>query len=607
MRIAMVSEHASPLATLGGVDAGGQNVHVAALAQGLARRGCEVVVHTRRDDPDLPRRVRLEPGVTVDHVDAGPPQELPKDELLPFMDDFAADLERCWRADRPRVVHSHFWMSGYATLRAARKVGVPVAHTYHALGVVKRRYQGDRDTSPPERHAIEEEILRRAGRIVCTCTDEAFELVRLGADRSKLVVIPCGVDLGLFTPDGPRELRGGAAHRLLCVGRLVERKGVGNVIAAVASLPDVELVIAGGPELAHIDEDAEARRLSEIAERHGVADRVDLRGRVDRDALPALIRSADAVVCAPWYEPFGIVPLEAMACGVPVVATAVGGMIDTVVDGETGVHVPPRDPERLAGALRDLLADHPARERMGRAGVRRARERYDWERVAAQTHAVYEQLLERRRRTARGRFARRPADGAGHVSELVAALSASGEELARGERWGQQLAERLLGGARLLAVGNGGSAAQAQHLTAELVGRFETERAPLSAICLHGDSSSLTAIANDYGLEESFARQVRAHARPGDVLLAISTSGSSANVLAAVHAAQEAGCTTWAMTGPTPNPLADLCDDALSVAARRTATIQEVHLVATHVLCQAVDRAVAGERPAGVPLVEVRP
>src|SRR4051812_431824 len=176
MRIALVSEHASPLATLGGVDAGGQNVHVAALARGLARRGAQVVVHTRRDDPALPRRVQLCPGVTVDHVDAGPAAVLPKDELLPYMDEFARELERRWRERRPDVVHSHFWMSGLAALQAAAALDLRVVHTFHTLGVVKRRYQGDADTSPPRRLELEREIVARCDRIIATCTDEAFEL-----------------------------------------------------------------------------------------------------------------------------------------------------------------------------------------------------------------------------------------------------------------------------------------------------------------------------------------------------------------------------------------------------------------------------------------------
>jgi glycosyltransferase involved in cell wall biosynthesis/phosphoheptose isomerase len=590
--IALVSEHASPLAVLGGVDAGGQNVHVAALAQGLARRGARVVVHTRRDSPGPPRRVALCPGVEVDHVDAGPPTTVPKDDLLPYMDAFAAELEHAWRRDRPDIVHSHFWMSGLAALRAARALDIPVVHTFHALGVVKRRYQGDADTSPAERLDVERAIVRDADRIVATCTDEAFELMRLGAERGKVHVVPCGVDLERFRPDGPAERRG-RPHRIVYTGRLVERKGIGNVISALESVPDCELIVAGGPPRDALETDPEARRLRALAERHDIGDRVELRGRVGRDDLPALLRSADALVTVPWYEPFGITPLEAMACGVPVVASAVGGLIDTVVDGVTGSHVPPRDPVRLASVLRDVLSDGAARAEQGRAGVRRTRQLYDWDRVALATRDVYDQVVVRRHRPT-SRFAR-PAGAAQHVAQLGAVLAAAGETLARAEEWGARLATRLEDGARLLAVGNGGSAAEAQHLTAELVGRFERDRLALSAICLHGDTSSLTAIANDFGIEEAFARQVVAHGRPGDVLVALSTSGRSPNVLAAARAARECGLTVWGMTGPGPNPLADLCDEVLSIDAERACTVQELHLVAIHVLCGAVDATLAGD------------
>jgi type III pantothenate kinase len=590
MRIAMVSEHASPLATLGGVDAGGQNVHVAALARGVARRGAEVVVHTRRDDPTLPARLELAPGVVVHHVDAGPPEPVPKDELLPYMDAFAEELARAWRRDRPDLVHAHFWMSGYASLRAARHFGLPVVQTFHALGVVKRRYQGEKDTSPPERFGIERELVRRADEILATCTDEVFELVRLGAQRPKLTVVPCGVDLGLFAPAGPREPRRRGRQRLLCVGRLVERKGIGNVIEALAALPAAELVVVGGPPRAELGGDHEAQRLRRIADDVGVSDRVELRGRVERADLPPLLRSADLVVSAPWYEPFGIVPLEAMACGVPVVASAVGGMIDTVVDGVTGVHVAPRDPDRLAGALRALLDDPARRAAYGRAGVRRARRLYDWQRVANATLDTYERVLHRR---IPAQPSRRLPSADEHLRSLSGALAALEREGERVERWGRVLAERLLDGARLLTVGNGGSAAEAQHLTAELVGRFQADRRPLSALCLHADTSSLTAIANDFGLEEAFARQVRAHGRTGDVLLALSTSGRSPNVLAAVHAAREAGLATWALCGAAPNPLAELSDEAVCLPGATTATVQELHLVAVHMLCCALDREVA--------------
>jgi D-inositol-3-phosphate glycosyltransferase len=395
LRVAMVSEHASPLAVLGGVEAGGQNVYVAALAQELARRGIEVVVHTRRDDASVPRRVQMAPNVWVDHVDAGPPEPIPNpiDNLLPFMDEFAAKLERSWTRWRPDVVHSHFWMSGRAALAAAHPLGIPVVHTFHALGVVKKRHQGAKDTSPPERIGEEVRILERAERIVATCSDEVFELARLGGDVRKIHVVPCGVNVRNFTPRGPVEARGPARHRIVVVSRLVERKGIGNVVAALAGLPDTELVVAGGPELPRLREDAEAVRLERIARECGVEDRVTFRGRLERHEVPPLLRSADVAVCVPWYEPFGIVPLEAMACGVPVVAASVGGLVDTVVDGVTGIHVPPRQTEAVVGAVRRLLDDPELRAKLGAAGARRVRQLYAWERVGDGVLDVYAQTL----------------------------------------------------------------------------------------------------------------------------------------------------------------------------------------------------------------------
>jgi len=177
-----------------------------------------------------------------------------------------------------------------------------------------------------------------------------------------------------------------------------------------------------------------------------------------------------------------------------------------------------------------------------------------------------------------------------HLARLTAALRAFGAEVPRIERWGRQLADTVLRGGRLLAAGNGGSAAEAQHLTGELVGRYTTERRPFSALALHADSSSFTAIGNDYGAEEAFSRQVHAHGRPGDVLLVLTTSGRSPNVLAALEAGAEIGLTTWALTGRAPNPAQELADDALAVDASGP-TVQEVHLVAIHLLCAALDAA----------------
>jgi D-inositol-3-phosphate glycosyltransferase len=392
LKIAMVSEHASPLAALGGADAGGQNVHVAALGEALATAGDHVVIHTRRDAPTLAETVRLSPHLRVHHVDAGPPRQIPKDELLPHMDAFAERLAAQWRADRPDVVHAHFWMSGLAALAAARPLGIPVVQTFHALGVVKRRQQGVKDTSPPARAHLEPRVAREVDWIVATCSDEVFELVRMGADRHRISVVPCGVDLEHFTPDGP-ALERGDAPRVVSLCRMVERKGVGNAICAVAQLPGVELLIAGGPPRDRLNEDPEARRLMRIARDAGIEDRVHFLGRVGREDVPALLRSADVVACVPWYEPFGIVPLEAMACGTAVVASRVGGHIDTIVDGVTGVHVPPRDPDALAEAIRDLLADPARRAELGANAARRARRGYGWPRVAGHTREVYARVL----------------------------------------------------------------------------------------------------------------------------------------------------------------------------------------------------------------------
>ncbi|MFF6995268.1 glycosyltransferase [Streptomyces sp. NPDC008313] len=394
LSVALVSEHASPLATLGGVDAGGQNVHVAALAGALADRGHQVTVFTRRDASDLPDRVLLREGVLVHHVPAGPPEQIPKDELLPYMPEFGRHLARVWRTRPPDLVHSHFWMSGLASLRAVRELGLPLLHTYHALGTVKRRHQQFADTSPPRRIALETEVGLGCDRVIATCRDEIAELGRMGVPEARTSVVPCGVDTDLFVPRGPAAGRGPCRYRLLQLGRVVPRKGAAVSIAALARLPDTELVIVGGPPAGRLDDDPEVRRLRGVAREAGVAGRVRFTGGLPSTEVPALLRGADVVVCPADYEPFGIVPLEAMACGRPVVASAVGGQLDTVADPATGRLVPPRDPEALARAVGELLADPAAREACGEAGRRRVLRRYGWGRVAAATEAVYEEVVD---------------------------------------------------------------------------------------------------------------------------------------------------------------------------------------------------------------------
>jgi D-inositol-3-phosphate glycosyltransferase len=388
-RVAMVSEHASPLAELGGPDAGGQNVYVAQLAAQLARRGHEVVVYTRRDDPRLPEQVVTADGVQVVHVPAGPPAPIPKDELLPYMEEFGAWLAREWATEPPDVVHAHFWMSGMAAVAGARAAGVPVVQTYHALGTVKKRHQGAADTSPRARVAIETAVGRECGGIIATCEDEVRELVAMGLPRRRIHVVPCGVDPVRFAPVAEARRAPSARRRLLTVGRLVPRKGFDRAIRALVDVPDAELLIAGGPEPALLFAEPETERLCSIARECGVADRVTLLGGVSRTRMPALMSGADLVLSVPRYEPFGIVPVEAMACCTPVVATAVGGQLDTVADGVTGVLVPPDEDHDLGGTVRELLDDPYRLGRYGAAGRRRVLARYTWDRVADGVARVY--------------------------------------------------------------------------------------------------------------------------------------------------------------------------------------------------------------------------
>jgi glycosyltransferase involved in cell wall biosynthesis len=282
----MVSEHASPLAVLGGVDAGGQNVHVAALATALAERGDEVVVHTRRDEAKLPRRVTLAPGVEVDHVDAGPPSEVPKDELLPYMAAFADDLREQWSEDRPDVVHSHFWMSAVAALGAAAPLGIPVVHTFHALGTVKRRHQGEHDTSPPSGTGS-------SARSVRARAPDRRHLLRTRSSSSS-----AWAPTGAASPSCPAawiatassrtgRLRAAPARppRIVAACRLVTRKGIADAVRALAELPDTELHVAGGPDASQLALDPEAQRLVALA---GLA----RHRRPARPARPRLPRAA---------------------------------------------------------------------------------------------------------------------------------------------------------------------------------------------------------------------------------------------------------------------------------------------------------------------------
>lgn len=388
LNISMVSVNADPLAPVGNSAAGRQNLHVDQLSSALVRAGHDVTVYTRRQSTSVPNRTQARGGYTVVYADAGPAHALSDKELLPHLGTFGGELRNHWSLDRPDVVHSHFWMSGIATELATRTLGIPVLQTFHSLGITERRHLGLTDENPSERAHLEELVARGATHVIATTSDEVFDLVRLGSPRSRTTMVPCGVDVKQFTPEGPKSKRT-APHRLLCVGRLVEQKGFDVAIAALVSLPDTELLVAGGPPSSGLQTDDVAVGLQKLAERLGVADRVKLLGRVPQQVLPKLMRSADALICTPRYEPFGIAALEAMACGVPVVATPVGGLRDTVIDGLTGHRVPVDNPIQTARVVRHLLDNAKEGALFARAGRARACESYSWDHIGAEVVRTY--------------------------------------------------------------------------------------------------------------------------------------------------------------------------------------------------------------------------
>ena len=405
LRIALISEHASPLAAVGGVDAGGQNIYVAHVARCLALAGHEVDVLTRRDDPTLPGLVDVRPGLRVVHHDAGPARFVPKEALLPHMPAFVRSAQQLVRHSvRYDVVHANFFMSGLVGLRLKELFGLPLVVTFHALGLVRREHQREADAFPPARIDIERRIVRHADQLVAECPQDELDLLRLyGAVPERVSTVPCGVDLAEFGPGDRAALRAGLGldpdeFLVLQLGRLVPRKGIDNVIRAIAHLPRerrVRLLVVGG-EAPEPDERStpEIGRLRAIAQECGVADRVTFTGRRPRETLRRYYGAADVFATTPWYEPFGITPLEAMACGTPVIGASVGGIKHSVIDGVTGYLVPPKAPRALAERIA-YLQDNPVLARaFGRAGIGRVRTRFTWERVAGELADVYAGVVE---------------------------------------------------------------------------------------------------------------------------------------------------------------------------------------------------------------------
>jgi glycosyltransferase involved in cell wall biosynthesis len=411
-RIALISEHASPLCALGGVDSGGQNVYVAQVARHLARMGYRVDVFTRRDDPKLPVVADLGQGVRVIHVDAGPACFVPKEEMLPYIDDFADwMIEFMLGQGGYEIVHANFFMSGIVAMRLQRALAIPFAVTFHALGLVRLQHQGGIDRFPRERGRLEAEVMSADDAIIAECPQDMQDQVELyDADPAKITIVPCGFDRDELWPvqraAARRHLGLVPEQRLVVhIGRMVPRKGVDTAIEGFARLIhrhgiDARLLVVGGeadePDPALTPE---IGRLMEIARQEQVVDHVTFTGRRQRRWLRYFYSAADVFVTTPWYEPFGITPVEAMACGTPVIGSNVGGIKYTVRHCRTGFLVSPNDAEAIGMRLAQLYRRPRLLQRMRRAAIERANERFTWQRVAQEIADVLEGVLERRTAT----------------------------------------------------------------------------------------------------------------------------------------------------------------------------------------------------------------
>jgi len=602
-RIALISEHASPLGTFGGADSGGQNVYVGQLAKHLAALGYEIDVFNRGDSYELPEIVEWCDRVRIIHVPAGPVKYVRKEDLLPYMQEFSAYvLAQCVHTPQTYdLIHANFWMSAMVAAEIKRKLGIPFVVTFHALGRVRRFYQGEADEFPDERFEIEDRIVAEADHIIAECQQDQEDLRSLyHADPGKISIIPCGFDPAEFwrvDQASARVMLGLLPEDLLILqlGRLVPRKGVDTVIRGTATLLKQHqitarlLIVGGESEEPDSCLTPEIGRLQAIASSLGIESWVTFVGRRHREVLKYYYSAADVFVTTPWYEPFGITPLEAMACGTPVIGSNVGGIKFTVKDGETGYLVPPNNPDAIAERIAYLYQNPESQARLGSFGVKRAKALFTWQQVTSNVAALYEEVLATCTPAHKQHSALSIIDQS--FDAVLQAMEQSRRQLGPAILSAAQAINKSFAqGGKVLVCGNGGSAADAQHFVAELVGRFRcSSRAGLPALALTADTAFLTAWANDVGYEYVFSRQVETFASKGDLLLGISTSGRSRNLIEAFQTARSHGLICVALLGGDGGELLGLADVAVVVPASDTQRIQEVQLLVLHLLCELVE------------------
>jgi D-inositol-3-phosphate glycosyltransferase len=383
MRIALITAH-NPLQA-------GECAQPVSLARALAARGHRVTMYARQQNARSARSTILGRGLAVEHVPAGPARPLAADEAARHMPEVAAYLADHWRTRPPDVVHAFSWLGGMAAVGAVRGTCAPVLLTFESLAAAERRHDADNGASTA-RLRLETCLGHAVRAVLASSCDEAAELARRGVPKSAIRVVPCGVDTELFSPVGATADRG-SRFRLVAFASVGQPRGLSAVVRALTQLPDAELVIAGGPATRQVPRTGPWRDLARLAAAVGVRNRIILAGEVPEAELPALLRSADLMVGASRYEPSGMAALQAMACGVPVVVSAVGALSDAVVDGVTGLLVEPDNAPMLARQIRALQTRPVQREALGIAAADRARSRYHLSRIVRETLAAYEWCL----------------------------------------------------------------------------------------------------------------------------------------------------------------------------------------------------------------------
>jgi D-inositol-3-phosphate glycosyltransferase len=408
----MISYHTCPLATLGGKDTGGMNVYVRELTRQLGKMGIHVDVFTRSQDDHVPHVLHeLGYGNRVVHVPAGPEHPVPKQELADYIPRFVEGIKyfACEKGIQYDVIHSHYWMSGIAAASLSEAWGgTPIVHMYHTLGEMKNRIaRSEAEREGEYRIDGERQVLRRANRIVAATIAEVTQLRFLyKAPADKLVVIPPGVDVSHFYPIPADEAKMYVGLKpedrmVLFVGRIEPLKGVDTLIQAMSCLQakeprPVHLAIIGGDPAASPQEmSTEMARLQKLCDDLSVGQTVVFLGKRDQDKLPYYYSAAELLVMPSHYESFGMVALEAMACGTPVIASEVGGLAYLVRDGETGFTIPDQEPDTLCEKISWLLNDREMNDRMSARAVEYAQD-YAWEKIANQIMDVYEGLVQQK-------------------------------------------------------------------------------------------------------------------------------------------------------------------------------------------------------------------